>query len=150
MSRHLWPDGLASMDFAYPVAHDWERCHVYVDRPEAWPYVIHEMSHCFAMTEPAHLAGPTEPAAWQFLLACHLDVDGGRDWISFYRRHGLHLGRPFLEFTDADFACYLAWHVVRERGLGLLDWLTPVPVRRGPGFPALCAEVLSCRTYVSP
>ncbi len=134
MPRHLWRDDLASMDFMYPVAHDWPSCHVFIDRYEAWPYAIHEMSHCFAMTQPAHLAGPTEPPGWNFLLACRLDVDAGRDWVSFFRRNGLNVGRDFREMSDADVSAYLAWTVARERDLGLLDGITPVPVRRGPGL----------------
>lgn len=133
--RRFWRDDLAIMDFVYPVAHCWKTCHVFIDRFEAWPYAVHEMAHCFAMDQPVHLAGPTEPTGWQFLLACGLDVDAGRDWISFYRKYGLNVGKDFREMSDGDVTLTMAWHVDRDRGLGLVDGLSPVPLRRGPSLP---------------
>ncbi len=130
--RRFWRDDLASIDFVYPVAHDWASCHVFIDRPEAWPYAIHEMSHCFAMKFPVEIAGPTEPPAWNFLMACQLDADAGRDWISFFRTYGLNLGHDLRVMTDSEISRILAFHVHRERGLGLIDGLSPVPIRRGP------------------
>ncbi len=61
-------------------------------------------------------------------------MDAGRDWTSFYRRNGLDVGRDFREMSDAEVASYLAWTVGREQTLGLLDGITSVPFRRGPGL----------------
>ncbi len=133
LPRHLWRDDLAIMDFVYPVAHHWGTCHVFIDRPEAWPYAIHEMAHCFAMRFPVEIAGPVEPVGWQFLLACGLDVDAGRDWLAFFRIYGMNVGRDFREMSDAEISFTMAWHVNRDRGLGLVDRLSPAPLRRGPG-----------------
>ena len=159
LPRRFWRDDLSIMDFVYPVAHDWETCHVFVDRPEAWPYAIHEMAHCFAMGEPAHLAGPTEPVGWQFMLACGLDVDAGRDWLTFYRTYGMNVGKDFREMSDGEISFTVSWHVGRDRGLGLLDErLSPVPTRLGPSLlppPPFAPEppyvrVEETRVYASP
>jgi hypothetical protein len=155
--RRFWRDDLATMDFVYPVAHCWDTCHVFVDRFGAWPYAIHEMAHCFAMDQPVHLAGPTEPTGWQFLLACSLDVDAGRDWLSFYREYGLNVGQDFRDMSDDEIVSTMALLVNQDRCLGLVDGLSPVPLRRGPVLPPppgipdpVGWKLGEARTYVSP
>jgi hypothetical protein len=145
--RRLWRDDLSFIEFMYPVAHDWASCHVFIDRPEAWPYAVHEMAHCFAMRFPVEISGPVEPVGWQFLLACALDVDAGRDWLTFYRTYGLNVGKDFREMSDEEIAFTIAWHVNRDRGLDLIDGFSPVPLRRGPGL-VLSPPLLPGPSYV--
>lgn len=131
MPRSLWHPFLDVAPFAFPVAMDWGTSHVFADRPGAWPYVIHEMAHCFAMREPPAVAGPTEPVGWQLMMACHLDADAGRDWISFFRTHGMNVGKDFRDMTDSEVSNYLTWAIGRDLEAGLLSSLRPVSVRRG-------------------
>lgn len=134
MPGRLWGAAISQMQFSHRVGLDWDSCHVFGEHYSAWPLLIHEMAHCFAMREPPHLAGPNEPVGWQFLLACSLDVDAGRDWLTFYRSFGLNVGRDFREMSDPEIAEYMSWTVIAEQNMGLLDGITPLAVRRGPGL----------------